>query len=222
MFWMWLPFFGTWWWIITVAAFIILIIAEENNSAGGAFGVLLTYLGIITLVGEGGSILGWVGDNPWRVAISVLGYLVLGLPWAAFWWWWKQSEKFEEYSTKRRKFCINKNICTESEYSPDIKIPDEYLQEWRGSGYTYDNSNLRAFWVEHKDTLTCAMTWWPIHAGSFFFKDFLWNMWNRILNLFSQVFDSIDKKVWGGVSDDFPRNRKVVMTWHSYLKHIQE
>jgi hypothetical protein len=47
------------------------------------------------------------------------------------------------------------------------------------------------------------MTWWPIHAGCFFLKDFLWSMWQRVVTMLGEVFSKIDEKTWGDVEEDF-------------------
>mgnify|MGYP007077387656 CR=1 FL=1 len=203
MFWLWLPFFGTWWWIFTIVALLIIIGLEEAEEPGGAFGVLVLYAIVLVFLGEFGKVLSWIGDNPWRTAGTVLAYFTLEVPWASFWWWWKQSEKHNEYKEKRRAYFVDRGICTMDAYTDDMEIPDVHLADWQGKSYYRGNITLRAFWHEHKKALTCAMTWWPIHAGSFFFKDLLWNFWNRVLNAFHAIFDGIDKRVWGDVQSDF-------------------
>jgi hypothetical protein len=204
---MWFPFFGTWWWFLTALLILFVIIAEENDSAGGAFGILFAYLGVITIFGDGVTILKWIGNHPGWTFLGLIGYLVLGVPWARFWWKWKQSEKRDEYNEYRRKFLLERGIITIDDNHLDFQIPDLLLAEWNKSNNIYlTNLNKREFWTDHKDTLVCAMTWWPIHFGSFFLKDFIASGWKRMLIIFRAVFDKVDRDVWGDVEEDFRKS----------------
>lgn len=208
---LWFPAFGTWWWLLTVTALLFLIMFEENDFAGGAFLVLMTYFAITIIFGDFLWILTWIGNHPGKMTFSfvigtgyVFGYFILGLPWVSFWWWWVQSEKREEYNTHRRQFLKDKGLISDGE-DERIRIPDEYLSEWKriyvGSGHYAPG--LRTFWYRNHKRLTCAMMWWPIHMGVFFFQDFLRTFWKRLLNMCKFIFEKIDEIIWGDVSDDF-------------------
>jgi len=201
---MWLPFFGIWWWFFTLVVFVFIINAEENDSAGGAFGFLFAYLVLITIFGDGVTILKWIGNNPGSSFFGMIGYILLGVPWARFWWKWKQSEKRDEYNDFRKSFLIKHNAITVADNHLDFQIPDNLLVEWNNPDNIYLNHiNKRVFWTEYKNTLVCAMTWWPIHFGSFFMKDFITTGWRQMLMIFKAVFDKVDRDTWSDVEDDF-------------------
>jgi hypothetical protein len=206
MWFLWFPMFGTWWWALSIVAFIIIVSFVENDIPEGAFGFLLAYAFILLFLGDVGWALKWVGDHPYKTFMGLFAYFTLGLPWVSFWWWWKQSEKREVYNDARRTFVKDHNLADAGQDPLLVKIPDELLIAWRDcyvGGSAGHPKGLRDFWKEHSRSLTCALTWWPLHAACFFFKDFLWNFWKRVLNMFRFLFDRIDNMAWGDVEEDF-------------------
>lgn len=201
---MWFPFFGTWWWLFSLLFLVLIITAEERDYAGGAFWILVGYITLITVFGEGIAILKWIGNHPFWSFLGVILYALLGVPWARFWWKWKQTEKREEYNEFRRKFLLKNNVISVNDNHLDFQIPDHLLVEWNNSNSMFmSHLNKRVFWTEHKDTLVCAMTWWPIHFASFFLKDFITTGWRRLLLVFRAVFDRVDNETWSDVEQDF-------------------
>ena len=211
MWFMWFPLFGTWWWLLTLAAFITIIWLEELHEPGGAFLALITYMLIFGFFGTGFSILSWIGDHPMAVGIMAIVYFSAGVPWALFWWKWKQKEHRLKYNEGKRDFLVANNVIDASDVQyATMEIPDTLVEKWNTHTDKHHNfvKNYRTTWMKHRKAITCAMAWWPVHIGSFFLKDFLWDIWGRLLDRFQHWFEKIDGDVWGDASSDFRASKK--------------
>lgn len=204
MVWFLIPMFGPWFWILSILTFIWIIGLVETEHPAGALSVIVGWVVVFTLIGEVGNVLQWVLGNPLRIGLYSGYYIVAGFVWGVIHWWWKQNKDRREYDERRFKFMSDKGLLN-GQYHKDVQIPDKFLGEWKqiASSLAYYNSGYRVYFAENKKQIITRMVYWPISLMSYFFKDFLVEIYMMFLHKTRAIFEWIEKKAWSGTEDDF-------------------
>lgn len=194
MIWFIIPMFGPWFWILSILAFLWIIGLVETEHPRGAFSVIVGWIVIFTLIGELGHVIQWVLKNPFRVGLYSGYYIVAGFVWGVVHWWWKQNKDRREYDERRFKFMVGKGLLrgegNTSLHHNDVQIPNEHLEAWKTITEHLDYSYLgyRVYFAQNKKRITNRMVYWPIGVVSYFFKDFLVEIFTVLLQKTRAIF----------------------------------
>lgn len=205
MIWFILPLFGTWFWILSIATLIIFISCVESEAPAGAFCTLLVWFVVFVLFGEAWKALTWIAEHPLQVGGTVLVYIIAGFFWGVIHWWWRQNKRRREYDDKRFTFLSNKGLLNGNSTShKSVKIPSTLLEEWRKFlGLSWRIQSYNEHFTENKKRIVNRMIYWPVSLGSYFFKDFLVELYMTVVHKTQAIFVGIEKRAWAGTEDDF-------------------
>ncbi len=207
MIWLLLPVFTPFWWLLTMAFFIWLVICEERDCPGQAFGVLVFYVVVATLLGDFVSVLSWLPQLGWLTIIGGLGgYVVIGFLWGVFRYWWEQSLAISRYNDKKVNFLNSKGLVHPTAHT---EIPDAFLEEWIRTIEDYSGKlTFRSFFNDQKSRIINWMVWWWLSVFSFFFRDFLLRFYTILLDKTKKVFERIENRIWGAADQEHAENLK--------------
>jgi len=202
MIWLILPSFTLWFWVISAAALIFFISFIEKEWSEGAFICLLVYLAVFSLLGDVWHIFRWMQENPFRMTMGSISYVLLGFVWGIVHWLWSQNRDRRKYDEKRYGFMNEKGLLKSGDFHKDVEMPDKYLKEWAGvCDRRY--ASYRKYFEDKKRAIVNRMIYWPFSVLSAIFRDLLVDFYTMLLNQTKAIFVMIEKAAWAGTADDF-------------------
>jgi hypothetical protein len=186
------------WWLI--APFILLVILDAWGSNVLNFvvvlisGVLLQYFGQVDFVGM-------FHENSWNLAIVAGLYLAAGAVYSVFKWrlYTHSDEVAKELKEKFGRFQQNYYVKfvedggkTVSGVPTTKPVVDETISlAEKLTAFKANNQYNFLTPLENKSRIMFWMVWWVPNSIWTIMDDFVMEIWNKIYNLFSKVYESI-------------------------------
>lgn len=232
----WIAFFvvsGWWFWILFLIMSGIIIsclddtasmLSEKESDfdgavAGWAFGVVFVGCVLWLFFGDAATHFKWVFENPGKFfSYWVVGYVVVGIVWGAFWWTFIYvPHRLEVYEDILRKWLKKNGI-------DGIKLPNSHKIKWAEyllSNYSQyiqktevRNEDAKENIIKvvihqapdawsHKSQLTTKMAYWPWTMFWSLLSDVVRSFYNKVLRVLRSTFDAISRWVFRGTKDHF-------------------
>lgn len=219
-----------WFWLLLALSTILIIWALEEDSGSYATITCLGTLAIIYFMGAGSELreLGsYIVDNPFRIVMFVLGYILLGTIWSLVKWyfhllnirdqWLENAEKIKETFSRNRGSNLMNNIkqyiglqtgrpwgkVEDSEVTDALKQEtltrlDEREQEELMTSKEGYIPNIR----KNKSRILMWMFYWPFSSVWTLVNDPIKRAFKHIFAKLNKVYESITKSVFDIKDED--------------------
>lgn len=172
---------GGWAIVWTVVLFGIIVATTENELGWVSFIVLAIGVTVMELAGAS-ALWPWVVENPLRLVVYLVGYLIAGGLWSLFKWWLfvrrrmpEVKEAFQRWSRDHASAPMDEFIA--SSYHNPVSLSDNTNQE----------------------RIMRWMIWWVPSLFWTLLSDLLISIWNRVYDLMAGGYRAIMRRIVLGV-----------------------